>query len=215
MVARGLILRHVLEHISKPEQFLQSLRDANGGKGLIYIEVPCFDWICTRHAWFDIFYEHVNYFRMSDMLGMFDRIISSGHLFGGQYMYVIADLASLKTPSINTAGVANFPVELLKNPWRREEQSTAPVAVWGGASKGVIFSLLREQSGHPVTWVIDINPAKQGLFLPVTGLQAKSPSMALTEIPPGTTVYVMNSNYLSEIKEMSNHAYHYVSIDNE
>ena len=57
--AKGLILRHVLEHIPNPYDFLCRLRDANGGGGLIYIEVPCFDWILSKRAWFDIFYEHV------------------------------------------------------------------------------------------------------------------------------------------------------------
>jgi hypothetical protein len=41
----GLILRHVLEHIQDPYDFLVELCKANGGKGRIYIEVPCFDWI--------------------------------------------------------------------------------------------------------------------------------------------------------------------------
>jgi len=55
MNAKGLILRHVLEHIENPVDFLMQLAEANGGQGLIYIEVPCFDWICRNNAWFDIF----------------------------------------------------------------------------------------------------------------------------------------------------------------
>jgi 2-polyprenyl-3-methyl-5-hydroxy-6-metoxy-1,4-benzoquinol methylase len=79
--ANHLILRHVLEHVQDPVDFLQQLKHANRGEGLIYIEVPCFDWICQRRAWFDIFYEHVNYFRLSDFQRMFDNIVDSGHLF--------------------------------------------------------------------------------------------------------------------------------------
>lgn len=60
--AKELILRHVLEHIQNPYDFLCQLRDVNAGGGLIYIEVPCFDWILQKYAWFDIFYEHVNNF---------------------------------------------------------------------------------------------------------------------------------------------------------
>ena len=54
--AEGLVLRHVLEHVADPVAFLAMLREANGGRGRIYIEVPCLDWIATHHAWFDIFY---------------------------------------------------------------------------------------------------------------------------------------------------------------
>ena len=62
-----VILRHVLEHVQDPVGFLGQIRDANGGTGAIYIEVPCFDWICAHRAWFDVFYEHVNYFRLADL----------------------------------------------------------------------------------------------------------------------------------------------------
>lgn len=99
--AKGLILRHVLEHIPNPYDFLCQLRDANGGGGLIYIEVPCFDWILRKRAYFDIFYEHVNYFRLSDFDRMFDRVIKKERFFGGQYLCVVADLASLKEPVID------------------------------------------------------------------------------------------------------------------
>ena len=51
--ADAVILRHVLEHVPDPLPFLASIADANGGKGHIYIEVPCLDWICRRRAWFE------------------------------------------------------------------------------------------------------------------------------------------------------------------
>jgi len=100
--AEGTILRHVLEHVQQPVDFLKQIKVANGGKGRIYIEVPCLDWICKYKAWFDIFYEHVNYFRLSDFKRMFGEIIASGYLFGEQYLYVVAELATLRGPEIDT-----------------------------------------------------------------------------------------------------------------
>src|SRR3546814_9608010 len=61
----------------------------------IYIEVPCFDWIVEHSAWFDVFYEHVNYFRLADLRAMFGTVHEAGHLFGGQYLYIVADLSTL------------------------------------------------------------------------------------------------------------------------
>jgi hypothetical protein len=87
------------------------------------------------------------------------------------------------------------------------------VCVWGGASKGVIFSLLRQRAGYAVDVVIDVNPAKQGRYLPGTGLLVHSPATGLASLPSGSPIYVMNSNYLEEIKAMSNHQYHYIGID--
>jgi len=93
--ADAVVLRHVLEHIARPRDFLADIAAANGGRGRIYIEVPCLDWIIDNRAWFDIFYEHVNYFRLSDFSRMFGTVLEAGRIFGGQYLYVVAELASL------------------------------------------------------------------------------------------------------------------------
>lgn len=216
--ANGVILRHVLEHIQDPMNFLMRLREANGGSGLIYIEVPCFDWICSHRAWYDIFYEHVNYFRLTDFNRMFDRVVESGRLFGEQYLYVIAELASLKIPEYDEAHRIDFPQDFLRcleEPNKAEQQTTAPAAIWGGASRGVTFALLKERAGTPVNTVIDINPSKQGKFLPGTGLKVQSPADALPKLAVGATIWVMNLNYLEEIKNMSGNMFTYMGIDHE
>ncbi len=213
--ASGLILRHVLEHIQEPVDFLKRLKDANGGSGLIYIEVPDFDWICSKRAWFDIFYEHTNYFRLADFDRMFDKVVERGTVFGEQYLYVVAELASLKIPEYDNKKRVNFPEDFLHAliEQNRTEQNFA--AIWGGASKGVIFSLLKKREGILFSTVIDINPAKQGKFLPATGLQVQSPTDALPKLAAGATIWVMNSNYLGEIKKMSGSNYNYICIDHE
>jgi hypothetical protein len=210
---KGLVLRHVLEHIRDPFEFLLRLKEANGGSGRIYIEVPCFDWICDRRAWFDIFYEHVNYFRLSDFHRMFGHVVESGRLFGDQYLYVVADLESLRAPSLDVGDRAQFPRDFTRGINGSAAAGSAPTAIWGGASKGVIFALFRQRAGVPVDIVIDINPAKQGKYLPGTGLLVQDPQAALAKLPGGSDIYVMNSNYLGEIREMSNNAYRYVEID--
>lgn len=213
--AKALVLRHVLEHVQDPLGFLLQLKAANGGSGRIYIEVPCLDWICAHRAWFDIYYEHVNYFRIADFHRMFGTVIESGRLFGDQYIYVVAELASLRKPEINFNDRVVFPEDFMRGVGMHSHENMGRAAIWGGASKGVIFALLKTRAGHPVSTVIDINPAKQGKFLPSTGLRVQSPSEAFATLPKGSTIYVMNSNYLEEIKEMSNNAYNYIGVDHE
>ncbi|NNU43662.1 class I SAM-dependent methyltransferase [Ramlibacter montanisoli] len=209
--ARGLILRHVLEHIPDPVAFLGQLARANGGAGRIYIEVPCFDWICRRRAWFDVFYEHVNYFRLTDFHRMFGRVVESGRLFGGQYLYVVAELDTLRQPERDPADAVAFPDDFTAT--LAHFDGVRDCAIWGGASKGVIFALLKERRGSPVGTVIDINPAKQGKFLPGTGLRVGAPAEEIDRLPTGTPVFVMNSNYIEEIRAMSRGRFELIPID--
>ena len=217
--ANGLILRHVLEHIQDPIDFLYQLKKSNGGKGLIYIEVPCFEWIIKNRSWVDIFYEHINYFRIEDFKRIFGQVVECGHCFGGQYLYVIADLSKLRRPIWMETEEINFPVDFLSglNNIRSDQRYLSTqkptIVVWGGSSKGVIYSLLRERMKLPVDIVIDVNPAKQGKYLPGTGLRVYSPSEALKILKSSATIYVMNSNYLSEIKKLSNHRFNYIGVD--
>ena len=214
--ADGLVLRHVLEHVQDPFGFLMQLKDANGGGAKIYIEVPCFDWICEQRAWFDIFYEHVNYFRLLDFYRMFDVVYESGRLFGDQYLYVVAELSSLKTPVFEEKKQVRFPNDFMNNlSEKNRSELSGEAVVWGGASKGVIFAFLKQRCGQPVSLIIDINSAKQGKFLAATGLKVQSPEEALPKLPDGSTIYVMNSNYMEEIKQMSSNAYNYIGIDYE
>lgn len=196
----GLILRHVLEHIPDPVGFLERLAAANGRKGLIYIEVPCFDWICRNKSWFDIFYEHVNYFRLSDFARIFERALSLGRSFNGQYLSIVADLASLRRPVHDPADGVAFPADFLDHLRADAGQGAGSQVIWGGASKGVVYALMKERAGHPVARVIDINPAKQGRYLAATGLRVLSPDEGLANLPEGTLISVMNPNYLDEIR---------------
>ncbi|MEO5626956.1 MAG: class I SAM-dependent methyltransferase [Dokdonella sp.] len=213
----AIVMRHVLEHIPSPSDFLASLHMANGGRGLIYIEVPCLDWILRNKAWFDVFYEHVNYFRLDDFSRMFDRLLESGALFGGQYIYVIAELDSLRHPATAAAAIrpATVPIDFFASLDRCAQiaRNPASCAVWGAAAKGVMFAHHMQARGAELRLAIDINPAKQRHFLGGSGLQVLPAGEALAQLGSEPTVFVMNSNYLSEIQTMAGPAPNYVAVD--
>lgn len=213
--AESVVLRHVLEHIRDPVSFLEVIRQANRG-GRIYIEVPCFDWICAHRAWFDVLYEHVNYFRLEDFHRMFGVIHASGRFFGGQYMYVVADLASLRRPVRDPARAVEFPADFHRSLGRAMQRRTpADFAVWGAASRGVIFSLRCHRLGFPIPTLIDINPAKQRRHIACTGLRVQAPEEALASLPADGTIIVMNSNYFSEIQAMSGNRFHCIKAEDD
>jgi hypothetical protein len=217
--ADGIILRHVLEHVQDPVEFLARIRDANGGRGKIYIEVPCFDWICKHRAWFDVFYEHVNYFRMIDFRRIFGTIYECAHVFAGQYLYVVADLATLRYPVHGPLDDFEFPRDFLysvnEHAASLKSQRWTGSAIWGGASKGVIFALFMERANAHVDVVVDVNPGKHGKYLPGTGLQVHSPEQAVMRLPPGAIIYIMNGNYLDEIKASTMNRFNYLTVDHD
>jgi len=216
----GIILRHVLEHVQDPVTFLMNIRDSNNGSGKIYIEVPCFDWICRHRAWFDIFYEHANYFRIDDFKRMFGTIYESGHFFGGQYLYVVANISTVRIPVRDPSHSFDFPEDFLDMVYRcadriKSRSRRNDTGIWGGASKGVIFALYMQRSDADIHTVIDINPEKQGKYLAATGLKVYSPEQAFPQLVPGSDLFVMNSNYLPEIKELTGNRLNYLLVDNE
>jgi hypothetical protein len=209
-------MRHTLEHIPDPMRFLQTVRDANAGSGLIYIEVPCLDWILTHKAWFDIFYEHVNYFRLGDFDRMFGRVIESGRLFGGQYLYVFADLGTLNVlAEFGTAPEVSIPADFFDgiDAAARKASGATRSAIWGGAAKGVMFAHHAQHRTIRLDFAIDINPAKQSLYLAGTGLHVLSPEMGLNRLAAGDNVFVMNSNYLPEISSLGGKYLNYITMD--
>jgi hypothetical protein len=214
----AIVMRHVLEHIANPAAFMAQVREANGGGGLVYIEVPCFEWIMRNKAWFDIFYEHVNYFRLADFSGMFGHVVESGTLFGGQYIYVVADLASLRPPRAfvpRNLPQAQLPADFFDSLDRCASAARpgTPSIVWGAAAKGVMFAHHMLARGFDIRLAVDINPAKQGHYLAGSGLAVLSPPEAFAALGSDVDVFVMNSNYLSEIRAMGGPGPNYIAVD--
>lgn len=214
--ADAVVLRHVLEHVPNPLDFLADVARTNGGKGVIYIEVPCLDWIADRRAWHDVFYEHVNYFRLADFQAMFATVHEAGRLFGGQYLYVFADLATLRSPRPRPGGPFRFPPDFTDGVGRFARAASAEDdrrrAIWGAGAKGVMFAHHMTQAGVAFGHLIDINPAKQGKFIPGTGHGVLAPRDAMARMSAGDLVYVMNPNYLDEIAGQAKGLYDLVAI---
>jgi hypothetical protein len=70
------------------------------------------------------------------------------------------------------------------------------VFVWGAGAKGVTFCNLADPDCSHVTAVVDVNPAKQGKFLPGTGHAIVSPADAKNAV----AVLVLNPNYFAEVR---------------
>lgn len=207
-IVNGIILRHVLEHIQNPVKFLKEIAEANGKSGIIYIEVPCLDWIIENQTWYDFYYEHVNYFRIQDFQKIFKNIISIGHVFNGQYIYLVAKLDEIQYPD-KSENRGNL--QLPKLSFEKVKNLDVDI-VWGAGSKGIIFSMLMERCNKKPKFIVDINPNKIGKYAPVSGIKIISPSDCIKLVTLGSNIVVMNKNYLEEIKQLTNNSFRYISI---
>lgn len=195
-----IILRHTLEHIPAPFGFLHQIAKANGYKGKIFVEVPTFDWIVQKEAFWDIFYEHCNYFTQTTLASMF-MTAETGSFFGGQYIYLWADLADLQ-PTIPYYAFQSYQPLFSKtiDKWKNYLATHPNIAIWGAGAKGSTFLNLLDTQRQYVRCVIDINPAKQDKFIARTGHPIISPQK-IQELAIQHIV-VMNENYLDEIRDM-------------
>jgi hypothetical protein len=129
--------------------------------------------------------------------------------YDDQYIIQYAEPSTGRPPLENendldaVRGLATaFPAKVaeIRAHWRDFVQSRHAagkrVAIWGGGSKGVSF-LTTDGLGAEVSQVVDINPFKQGKYLPVTAHRVSAPE-DLKAAPPDTVI-VMNPIYLPEI----------------
>lgn len=195
-----IILRHTLEHISQPFEFLKEIAAANNYRGKVFIEVPCFDWIKKKEAFWDIFYEHCNYFTKSSLKSMF-HLSEVGELFNGQYIYLLADLKKLRehVESRQVDKSEKLFKHSLKNYLKMIEDGK--YAVWGAGAKGVTFLNILDKNMKLVKYVVDINPKKQDKYLAKTshkivGVEYLKKLILDREVD---SVFIMNENYKLEI----------------
>lgn len=210
-----VVCRHTLEHIPDVGTFMSDVASVTGGKPDvgIFFETPDVERVLEEGAFWDIYYEHCSYFTRGSHARLFRRAgmdVTRLYLaFADQYIIQYAQtgdngqtLEAEDDLQRTRALVAAFPAKVaeVRAHWvdfvRSRHEQGKRIAIWGGGSKGVSF-LTTNDLGAEVEQVVDINPHKQGKFLPGTGHQVVAPDM-LVGSPPDTVV-VMNPIYLPEI----------------
>jgi len=209
--------RHVLEHLDAPMNLLSMLRrmaDSRSGT-LLFFEVPNVLATLRDLAIWDIIYEHCSYFGPSSLSHAFLSsgfdVQKIGEAFGGQFLYVEATpgMGRFVTESVEVNAQAMAPdvaafsarYRTKTEAWQRDLQQAVGAArrtvVWGAGSKGVTFLNILPNSDQ-ISYVVDINPRKHGMFVAGSGQEIVPPSF-LREYRPDVVV-VMNAIYQDEIR---------------
>jgi len=214
-----ILLRHTLEHIPNPVEFLKRIIDINGRKdALIFIEVPCFDWILRNQAFWDLTIEHCNYFNAESFRALFCRPVID-YVFDQQYLLVSSRASELTLSIFDGAPkpvtckhelTSLFPsllnVALFLDLFGHGElQISRRYWIWGAATKGVMFlwHMTRISSIFPLPiGFIDINPEKESKFIGCLGSQIHSPQYLRDNGRDGDFIFVVNSVYFEEVSGM-------------
>ncbi len=213
MGADAVICRHVIEHVPDPPAMLTSLHRtlADQATAQTFFETPCVDWIIKNQALYDFFYEHCSYFTQASLAYALTRagfsIHGIKHVFGGQYLWaeafidtsVIPDARPTK-PDLRKYQDLGTQESLIIKRWRKELMNLAkkgPLAFWGAGAKGATMANLTDPEREYVTCVVDLNPSKQGGYIPGTG----HPIISYHDLANNRikNIILMNPNYSDEI----------------
>lgn len=209
-----IICRHVIEHIPDPLNLLYAIRQAltNSQHARVFFETPCVEWILTNLVVWDFFYEHCSYFATQSLTTAFElsgfKVENVQPVFGGQYLWLEATVALDSHVVAKNSGVivslaGQFAVaeaELVRDLKLRIQELAAKepgkIALWGAGAKGVTFANLVDPERKWIACIVDLNPQKQGHYVPGTG----HPIVSYHELARYgvTTAVLMNPNYYAE-----------------
>jgi len=163
-----IILRHTLEHIPNHYNFLKLIKKISTNNPYILIEVPDFDWIKKNQTFFDITYEHVNYFTKKTFKKLFNNKAKIKNVFKGQYLLVLAKINDLNLDYNKNLDkkIINFNRLFpdLKKKIDKIKLIKSDIFVWGGGAKALMF-LCYLKYFSPITlnrikFIIDIDKKK-------------------------------------------------------
>lgn len=214
LTADVVVSRHVIEHVPEPIELLRNIRKAlaNSPSARIFCETPCVEWIIRNKVIWDFFYEHCSYFNKNSLAAAFVRsgfeVLNVQHVFAGQYLWLEARVSGQETEHnrlressaflLSAEDFADTEGAMLQQ-WRDGIRNLAvdeKIALWGAGAKGVTLANLLAPHTQWIDCLVDINPQKQGYYVPGTGHPIVAPP-ALTERGVSTAI-LMNPNYRAE-----------------
>jgi hypothetical protein len=212
---------HELEHMNNPKGFLRDLRMAIA-KNLsvrLFFSVPNVLKAFEDGDYTDVIYEHVSYFTIPSLHFLFSNCgfdiseieESEGEIFDS--IYVDATLKREETLEIDAVSenvamqiektIGQFAVRSLENirvlskQLRNLLDEGYRVVIWGVGARGVtILNILKDKR---IEYAVDINPRKQGLYVPGTGQKIVKPEF-LCDYKPDF-VLISNAPYGTEIRK--------------
>lgn len=212
--ANVVACRHTFEHIAPVAAFLRDLRKAIAESDTrVFFDLPDTSRVLEEGAFWDIYYEHCSYFTQDSLQRLFRRcgfkVSRLWSDYQDQFLMLLAEPCESGRQEPFEASHMRKQIKGFQQRvagqlehWRERLQRAADagesVALWGGGSKACAFLCRIDGAGH-IQQVVDINPHKQGYFIPGAGQPVVAPE-ALLQAPPDLVI-VMNPVYRQEIAD--------------
>lgn len=210
-----VMCRQVLEHIQTPGEFVRNVRSAVGDRRetVVFFEVPNVMYTLKDLGIWDLIYEHFSYFSPVSLESLFRRtgftVLAVTELFDGQYLGIEMRPGEPSVDPLQESCATSLLqyARKFRDSYREKvarwqtvlgeaKDTGKKVLVWGGGSKGVTFLNVMPSGG--IGGMVDINPRKQGMFVPGTGHMVVPPEF-VREYQPDIVI-IMNTIYETEIR---------------
>lgn len=214
------ILRHVLEHIEQPLPFVGALnglysRDAEFMQNL-FIEVPNASYLLENNMYFDFYYDHIFYFTDISLIYLlkksgWNKIINIGDKYDEfltllcQNKEAISSDNRIDTERVKMIEKTSNVFSKMYAAWNKKlaeilleiKGKGRKIAVWGAGSRGVTFLTVLCRERNFFDYVVDSDPNKKMLYIPVLGIQVFNPDIIAEN--PVDYILITAYTYFDEI----------------
>ena len=219
-----VICRQALHTMPDPRVFVESVRRAveNRPAVRIYFEVVNADNLFRKEIVWQLMYEYRSYFTKNSLARLFHecglQVLRAGPCYtDGQYLSIegAPDSSGVAGHPVSTrvgcpedlaevhrfADTFHTKVSYWRNRLQELRRAGRKVAAWGAAGRGITFLNLVDPDGE-IRHIVEINPARQGRYIPGTGALVVAPE-SLVEYRPDVVI-LTNATYENEIKQQAN-----------
>ena len=197
-----VVFRQVLEHIANPKYFVRETLLALSRKGEVthyYIEVPNAGKTFSENRFYDIYYDHCNYFTVESVICLLKECgLTLCELTLEMNKEIICVIASTeKIESVEIEVNLTQTIKTMKTLIKYHLDANQKVILWGAAGNGANLLNTLQISTELIPFVIDKDVNKQGKFIPITGQKIISPEEAIAFDP--NVVLIMSQFHRAEI----------------
>ena len=185
---------NVLAHVADLHGFVEGMKFILKPNGIIVIEVPFLSQFLDNCEFDTVYHEHLCYFALRPLIRLFDEHglevtgVSMQEIHGGTLrLYVEHE----KDYSSFARQVGKVEGRLIAYLWKVKSRGKR-IAAYGAAAKGCVLLNMCGLDNKTIDYVVDSTPAKQGKFMPGTGIRVYPPHKLVEDQPDYCLILAWN-----------------------